>query len=185
MKIDTSKIENYESMSAEEKLKALETYEMEFDTTGYVKKDLFDKTSSEVSSLKKQLKEKLSEEEQAKLRQTEEFNAMKEKLEALEKEKSIQEHTNQFLALGYEQELAEKTAKALYEGNLKVVFENQKAFQESLVKNERANLLKDTPKPQVGNENTTVTKDILKGMSLSEKQQWAKEHPTEYENFYK
>ena len=61
MKIDTSKIEGYEQMSAEEKLQALEMYEL--DTTGYVKKDVFDKTSSEVATLKKQLKERMTQEE--------------------------------------------------------------------------------------------------------------------------
>ena len=50
MKVDVSKIEGYESMSAEEKLKAIESYEFaEPDYSGYVTKDTFDKTASEYS----------------------------------------------------------------------------------------------------------------------------------------
>ena len=55
MKI-TDKIEGYESMSAEEKLKALEGLDVE-DSTDYQKlKESFNKTSSEVADYKKKLK---------------------------------------------------------------------------------------------------------------------------------
>ena len=167
MKIDTSKIEGYEQMSAEEKLQALEMYEL--DTTGYVKKDVFDKTSSEVATLKKQLKERMTQEEQDKIKATEEFENMKAELEALRKDKAIQEHTNQFLALGYEQDLAVKTAEALYNGDMKTVFNNQKAFQENLVKKERAELLKETPKPQSGGTEKVITREDFVKMSYEQK----------------
>ena len=169
MKIDTSKINGYEQMSAEEKLKALEAYDMEFDTSGYVKKDMFDKSASELSALKKQLKEKMSEEEQAKAKADEELQNMKAELEELKREKAIQNNTNQFLALGYEKELAEKTAKALYEGDMQVVFANQKTFQENLLKKERADILKDTPRPETGNSTKTVTREDFKKMTYLEK----------------
>ena len=63
MKIDTSKIQGYADMTAEEKLAALEAYEV--DTTGYVKKDLLDKAASVAAAFMKQLREKLTADEQA------------------------------------------------------------------------------------------------------------------------
>ena len=63
-KIDINAIEGYAEMSAEEKLAALESFEIpEPDFTGYVKKELLDKASSEAASFKKQLREKMTEEE--------------------------------------------------------------------------------------------------------------------------
>ena len=52
--IDTSKIEGYENMTAEEKVQALEAYAIaDPDYSGYVKKDTFDKTASELAQAKR------------------------------------------------------------------------------------------------------------------------------------
>ena len=67
MKIDVTKIEGYESMTPEQKLQALEEYELD----GFVDKKVFDKTSSELASLKKQHKELLTAEERQKQEQDE------------------------------------------------------------------------------------------------------------------
>ena len=55
-------IENYENMSTEEKLAALEAYEP--DMSGFVSKAQLDKVASEAASYKKQLREKMSAEEE-------------------------------------------------------------------------------------------------------------------------
>ena len=63
-KIDTSTIEGYSDMTPEQKIAALEAYESaEPDYSGYVKKDVFDKTASELAAKKKELNAKLSEDE--------------------------------------------------------------------------------------------------------------------------
>ena len=59
--IDTSKIEGYAEMTAEQKVEALEKYSIaDPDYSGYVKKDLFDKTASELAQSKKDLKARMS-----------------------------------------------------------------------------------------------------------------------------
>ena len=64
MKINTDKLQGYADMTPEEKIKALEAYEVaEPDYTGYVKKEVFDKTASELTDYKKQLREKMSADE--------------------------------------------------------------------------------------------------------------------------
>ena len=63
-KIDTSKIEGYDKMTPEQKIAALEAFDHpDPDYTGYVKKETFDATSSELAALKKKTREQLSEEE--------------------------------------------------------------------------------------------------------------------------
>jgi hypothetical protein len=69
-KIDVTKIEGYADMTPEEKLKALEGYDVpDPDYSGYVKKDVFDKTASELAAKKKELTEKMSEDEQKKAKE--------------------------------------------------------------------------------------------------------------------
>ena len=67
MNIDTSTIEGFESMTAEQKVEALLKVEVpeKVDLAGYVKKDLFDKTASELAEAKKAAKAKMTEEEAA------------------------------------------------------------------------------------------------------------------------
>lgn len=60
-KIDVSKIEGYAEMSAEDKLKALEAYDVpDPDMSGFVSKEQFDKTASELAAKKKELRDKLT-----------------------------------------------------------------------------------------------------------------------------
>ena len=62
MKIDFTKIEGFETMTAEEKLAAIEAMELpDPDMSGFVKKDLLDRANSEAANYKRQLREKMSE----------------------------------------------------------------------------------------------------------------------------
>lgn len=150
-KIDISTIEGYEEMTAEEKLAALESMEIpEPDFTGYVKKELLDKASSEAANFKKQLREKMTEEEAAKAKAAEDMASMQEELAQLRQEKIIQEYTAQFLSIGYDKELALETAEALEKGDMHTVFLNQTRFSTAREKALKAELLKDTPKPPAG-----------------------------------
>ena len=151
-KIDFSTIEGFEEMTPEQKLAAIENYELpEPDYTGFVKKDLFDKVSSEVASYKKKEFERMTEEEAAKAKAEEERAAMQARLEELERDKLINEYTAQFLGIGYDKDLAKETAEALQKGDMQMVFLNQTKFATAREKALKAELLKDTPKPPAGN----------------------------------
>ena len=151
-KIDFSTIEGFEDMTAEEKLAAIENYEIpDPDYTGFVKKELFDKVSSEVAGYKKKEFERMTEEEAAKAKAEEERAAMQARLEELERDKQINEYTAQFLGIGYDKELARETAEALQQGDMNMVFLNQSKFAAAREKALKAELLKDTPKPAAGN----------------------------------
>ena len=183
MKIDITKIDGYESMTIEEKLNALEGYE--FDTSGYVKKDSFDKTASDLASYKKKYKELLSAEEQAKLEREEELNQIQEELKTLKMEKQLSEMTSQYLSLGYEDDLAKSTAKAFIDGDMTKVFENQKLHQSNMEKKVKADILKDTPQPKEGNAKTGgMTKEQLRAMSPQERFAYSQANPEEYKAIY-
>ena len=187
MKIDISKIEGYEEMSAEDKLKALENFEMpEPDYSKYVKKDLFDKTASELAEKKKELRNKLSEEEAIKLKEAEDRKELQAKYEELLHKTAVSENKAKFLGLGYEESLAAETAEAITNGDLDKVFANQKKHLENFEKQIRSNALKNTPKPVGDGENSNLmTLKKLKEMPVLERLKFSSEHPEEYKELYK
>lgn len=185
MKIDVSKIEGYEEMSAEEKLKALEGLEIpDPDYSGYVKKDVFDKTASELAEKKKELREKLSEDEAKKLKEQEEREELQSKYEKLLHDSEVSKNKSKLLALGYEEKLADETAEAMASGDLEKVMANQKKHLDTFEKKIRAEALKDTPKPTGDGDNKTMTLEALRKMSPSERFKYSQEHPEDYKALY-
>lgn len=168
--MDITKIEGYrEDMTAEEKLNLLASYEAPApDYTGYIKKDSFDKTASELAEAKRQLKAKMSEDEQKEAERAANEAAIKAELEALRKDKAITESKSEFLALGYDEKLASDTAVALAAGDMKKVFANQKTFQEALQKAATAASLAGSPTPPAGGAKKAPTKEDIKTMPISE-----------------
>ena len=144
------KIENYENMTAEEKVAALEAYEP--DMSGFVSKAQLDKVASEAASYKKKLREKMSAEEEKAAREAEERTALQQRVEELEREQTINSYTTTYLTMGYEEALAKETAEALVSGDMDTVFANQKTFAFNREKALRAEILKSTPRPSGGNE---------------------------------
>ena len=185
MKINTKKIEGYNNMTLEEKLSALESYEMdEPDYTGYVSKEVFDKTASELANSKKQLREKMSAEELKAKEDAEKWEELIKERDALLREKTISGHKANYLALGYDEKLATETAEAMANGELDKVFANQRKHIESVEKRIRADVLKETPKPEGGNSSETITKEKFSKMSIAEQYKYSVEHPEEYKQLY-
>lgn len=186
-KIDVSKIEGYADMSLEDKVKALESLEFEEpDMSGYVSKETFDKTASELATKKKELKAKMTEDEAKKIAEQEEKDALLERIAQFEKEKKLSDNEKEFLALGYSPEFASSTAKALVEGDLKTLFSNLKAHQEACEKKVRSDVLAETPRPDsIGVEGKDgMTLKELKKMSPVDKAKWAEANPEEFKRLY-
>lgn len=186
-KVDITKIEGYEGMTPEEKIKALEAYEIEDvqpDYSGYVKKDVFDKTASELAGVKKQLKEKMTDDEAAKQKEQDEREELQSKYEKLLHDSEVSKNKAKLLALGYEEKLADDTAEAMVTGDLEKVMANQKKHLEAVEKKVRAEALKDTPKPTGDGDSKTMTLEKLRGMTPSERYTYSQEHPEEYKELY-
>lgn len=176
------KIENYENMTPEEKLAAFEAYDPEKD--GFVSKAVFDKTSSEAASYKKQLREKQSDEEAKAAKEAEERATLMARLEELEREKTVGTYTTAYLALGYDEKAAKATAEALAKGDMETVFANHKTNNETREKALRAELLKQTPPPASGTADKGMTLDGFKKMSPQERYEFSVSHPEEYKTLY-
>lgn len=184
-KINVSEIEGYAEMTPEDKLKTLEEFEIaEPDYSGYVKKDVFDKTASELAAEKKKLREKLSEDEIAKQQEKEEREKLQADYEKLLRETSVSKNKAKLLALGYEEKLADETAEAMADGDTEKVFTNQKKHLEAVEKKVRAEALKNTPKPAPGASGETMTLDKLRKLSPQERLDFAKDHPEDYKTLY-
>ena len=175
-------IENYESMTPEEKVAALEAYEP--DMTGFVSKATFDKTASDLAAAKKSLREKMSEDEAKAAKAAEEHEALMAELEALRTEKMVSGYVNSYLTMGYDEKLAKSTAEALAKGDMDTVFKNQKIHADIREKALRTELLKNTPPPAAGKTDTGVTKEQFSKMNLAEKARFAQENPDIYKEFY-
>ena len=137
-----------DDMTAAEIAEALAEYDP---TAGMVKKDLLEKANSEAAKYKKELNAKMTavEQEEAERRAAQE--KMEAELAELKRDKAISEHRARLLGLGYEETLAADTAQAFADGNLDVVFANQKKHQQAQEKELRAQILGETPKPPAGN----------------------------------
>lgn len=175
-------IENYENMTPEEKLAALEAYDPE--KNGFVSKATFDKKASEASELGKQLRAKQTDEEAKAAKEAEEKASLLARVEELEREKSVNNYVTSYLALGYDAKLAKATAEAVVKGDMATVFANQKSHMESREKALRAELLKETPPPAAGNPDTGMTLDKFKQLSPQERYDFSVANPEQYKNLY-
>lgn len=149
-KIDVSKIDGYEAMSAEEKLAALEAYE--FDamppaSDGEAKlKEALSRANSQAAEYKRQLREKQTEAEREAAERAERDKERDEELTALRKERTVSKLEAQYLAAGYSPELASASAKAQADGDTATVIANQMKFiEETKAKLEAAALGKQPP----------------------------------------
>lgn len=150
MKIDTSKIAGYESMTVEQKIAAIEGFE--FDTEpgeGYISKKLFDKTSSELADAKRKLKEKMTKDEQDEADRVQRFNDLETKYNELLKKSTIDSYKAKFAAQGYTEELASETAQAMFDGDMTKVFENQQKFLGEYEKRIKLTALESMKRPGV------------------------------------
>ena len=175
-------IENYENMTPEEKLAALEAYDPEKD--GFVSKATFDKKASEASELGKQLKSRMSEEEAKAAKDAEERAALLARVEQLEHEKAVNSYVNSYLAMGYDEKTARASAEALAKGDMETVFAHQKTHIENREKTLKAELLKETPPPDGGKSDGGMTIEKLRKMSPQERYEFSVANPDQYKTLY-
>ena len=167
MNIDTSAIENFDTLSAEEKVDALLKLDLPDSSAELARmKSALDKATSEAADYKKQLKGKLTEDEAAAAEREAKWAEMEAKLKELETEKTISTYKASYLAMpGFDEKLAEDTAKALAEGDMKTVFANQQKASAAHEKKLRAEMVKSDPKPDGaggGNEETNTAVEFAK-----------------------
>lgn len=171
-----------EGMTLEEIETALESVELPTDNSAELErlKNALSKSNSEASEYKKQLRERMSADEVKEKEESERFEKLQKDHEALLKKVALSENKSKFLALGYSDSLATETAEAMVNGEMDKVFANQKKHLESVEKKVRSDILKETPKPDGGNGEKTITKEEFDNMSYSERAKVYEETPEIY-----
>lgn len=127
MKIDVSAIEGYDSMSAEEKIAALEAHEFADPSPVEVPdvdalKQAVTKANREAAEYKRQLREKQTEEERRAAEIEEERAATAARLAEYEKNEAISKYKAKYLSLGFDEETAQRNAEALQSGDYDTLF---------------------------------------------------------------
>ena len=175
-----------EGMTVEDIEKALKDIDLPTDNSAEIDrlKTALSKSNSEAADYKKQLRDKMSAEELKAKEDAEKFEELQSKYEALVRKDSISQNKVKLLALGYDEALANDTAEAMVNGELDKVFANQKKHLEAVEKKIRADVLKDTPKPEGGNGSDTMTKEKFSKMPIAEQYKYSTEHPEEYKKLY-
>lgn len=171
-----------EGMTLEEIESALESVELPTDNSAEVErlKNALSKSNSEASEYKKQLRDRMSADEVKEKEESERFEKLQKDHEALLKKVALSENKSKFLSLGYSEALATETAEAMVNGEMDKVFANQKKHLESVEKKVRSDILKETPKPDGGNGEKTITKEEFDNMSYSERAKVYEETPEIY-----
>lgn len=184
MKIDTSKIPNFDALpkEARDAISGMD-FADPVDMSKYVEKSVFDRKASEAAELSKQLKSKMTEDEAAAAERAANEKKIMEELEQLRKDKVVADYKARFLGLGYAEQLATETAEALADGKMDVVFTNQQKHNEALKAAADAENLAGGEKPPAGKD-AGVTIDSLRKMSVAERYEFSQKNPEQYEKLY-
>lgn len=176
MRIDTTLIDGFDEMSDADKIKALSEFEYEVpvDRSDEVKrqKELIDKYSSEIASLKKEAKKGLDENERARQEVEERMSALEAENASLKRAQTVANLTASYLGMGYDDKLAQQKAEAYADGDMEKVLACEQKYRESIEKAIRADIVKGTPHPDDrGGTARRTREDIMAIPDASERQQ--------------
>lgn len=191
MKIDVAQITDYDSLSLEEKVAALENFEYDDHSDAVADlekhKEATNKATKEAAEYKKQLKALQDQQKTGNSKADETIARLQEQVNELTRQNTISSYTAQFVALGYDSELAADTAIATADGDVAKVFENQRKFLEAHDKQTKADIFKQTPKPGqggTGKQAPAMTLEKFRKLPQLERIKFASEYPEEYSKLY-
>ena len=149
-KIDPSKIEGFDNLSADEKVAALLNQEIEVEQTEPADvtklKTSLSKANSEAAEYKRLLREKQTEAERAEADRAEREKALQDELASYRDKERISSYKAQLMSAGVDSETADLMAKSLPEGVQDEYFLATKSFLD----NQRQKLLTESINKQPG-----------------------------------
>ena len=181
------KSEGYDALSLEEKLAYYEAFQYDDKASELEKaKNAVTKANGEAAEYKRRYQEKLTAEEKAKEEENEQLVTLQNRVKELEAREAKAVYKSQFLALGYDDELASDTAEAMFNGDTAKVFANQKVYLEKHNKAYKAQLMGNGATPQGGNNggSDVMTLEAFRKLGAAERLAFAQQHPEEYKNLY-
>lgn len=164
-KVDPSKIDGFDGMSADEKVAALLGQEIEVDTAAdnadlNKLKTALSKANGEAAEYKRALREKQSEAERAEAERAEKDKEREELLNTLLKEKQFAHYKAEYMGAGYPAETAEQLAKLLPDGVSDEYFAATKAALENKEQEIVSKSLNKQPGLSVGTPPTAAQAEL-------------------------
>ena len=130
-------------------------------------KSTSEKNASEAANFKKQLQEKMTDEEKKEA----DIQELRKQYDVLVKEKNVAKYTSEYLSLDYNEELAKQAAQAQADGDYAKLFEIQKQHKANVEENYKKQQLEKTPKPndpKLGDP-TKITKEDFNKMGYEDR----------------
>lgn len=184
-RIDTSGISGYETMSAEEKLAALEEFEFNDNASEVSRlKDALSKANKEAGDLRKERNQLMSEDERKKQENEEAIQQMQQELEELKREKFTSQYNARALAIGMDEKTAETVSVSIVSGEFEKVFDAFGKFLKTHDHEIEVKLLQDTPRAPGSDGDKPITKKEFREMSLEDRLKFSQENPEEYKSLY-
>ena len=169
----------HDGMSVEEIAEALKGVTLPTDQTSEVEKlrKALTAANSDAADWKKKYRETQDETSRTAAEKEEEHKQLLERVAALEAEKAVATYKATYVAMGYDEKLAESTAKAMQSGDMAKVLENQRKFQEATEQRIRSELMRKSGRPggddggdrQEEDEAVVRAKEIARARSQADK----------------
>lgn len=152
----------------------------ELEVTNRKYKNVIDKSRSENNELQKQLRARMTVDEQAEIDRKEAEEQQKEYIASLEKFKSVAEAKARYALQGMDQDMAEQAAQAEINGDMDALAMIQKKYTELALKKAEAEWIKSRPQVNAGGGSVSVTKEQFENMGMIERTKLFNEHPDVY-----
>ena len=177
-----------EQTSAPETNSALEELKAELDRLkdeNTKLKNAQSNASAYASKYKKQLQERMTEQERAANETKELIERLKSENAQMKRNQTLAEQTSGFMGIGFDAELAKKAAEAHVDGDFSSMINALRDFITQHDKTIRADDLRNTPRPGVGAVAPAMTKEQFDKMSYSERVKLYNEQPEVYKEMTK
>lgn len=140
--------------------------------------------SADASKWKKQLQERMSEQERAENATKELIDSLKAENERLKRDQEVASRTAAYVGVGFDESLAKKAAEA-YGSDHNGFMDALKAFITAHDKALQADALRSTPRPGNGGTAPAITKEEFAKMNYSERVKLFNENPDLYQELNK
>ena len=127
----------------------------------------------------------MTDEEKAKAESEAKQKDLEEKYNALLTRTQIADNKASLIAIGYDEKLAEDTAKAMVEGDIATVIKNQQVVIAAAEKKAKGEAMLNTPNPKNEVNNASITKEQFDNMSYAEMAELYQTNPELYSEFTK
>ena len=140
-----------------------------------------DKNASEAADWKKKYRETLSAQEQVSEEKAEAEAAKEERFNQLLRENQISKYVRQYMKQGYTEELAQKAAEAMYDGDTDALFKAQSEATNAIITAKQNEWLKSRPDVNAGTGAQVITKEQFEAMNMMQRTELRRKSPEVYE----